>query len=316
MVSRGIESIFSYFGLAGSQPCPEGRSVRLEFSTGVAASPPPGDAGWMASYSGVEVWLAGSQLYVTAGTSVARLDPSSGTGTVATQPAPWARPEALDDAHVVMVVLILVILLRYHDLFALHAAALTRAGVGCLLVGESGAGKSTMALNLVRRGWGYLSDDSILLRPGADRVEAFGFRRRVSMEPLAARGFPEVSDQWRGCPFASVSKRYLQMSELYPRQMEDSCVPGLLIFPRLTDAPHSRLEPLCDKAEILGRLMQQSRLLVLEPHVAPQHLEVLKRLLLQSTSYELLAGRDLVETPGRISDLLSPLLSTSSEVPA
>jgi hypothetical protein len=43
----------------------------------------------------------------------------------------------------------------------LHAAAVARAGRALALVGPMGAGKSTLAAGLVRRGWGYLTDEVV-----------------------------------------------------------------------------------------------------------------------------------------------------------
>lgn len=48
---------------------------------------------------------------------------------------------------------------RRADLFFLHSAAVEWRGRACLLVGESGAGKSTTTWALLQHGFGYLSDE-------------------------------------------------------------------------------------------------------------------------------------------------------------
>jgi hypothetical protein len=52
----------------------------------------------------------------------------------------------------------------------LHAACVSRAGVGTLLCGDSGAGKSSLAYACARRGWTLVSDDAVHLAPGPGRI--------------------------------------------------------------------------------------------------------------------------------------------------
>src|SRR5689334_8215869 len=55
--------------------------------------------------------------------------------------------------------------LRRFGLFELHSAGvvLPLSDDGVLIVGASGSGKSTLTHNLATAGWGYLSDDELLL---------------------------------------------------------------------------------------------------------------------------------------------------------
>jgi len=46
-----------------------------------------------------------------------------------------------------------------------HAATVERNGVATMMVGEPGAGKSTLALNLLARGYRYLSDEFAIIDP-------------------------------------------------------------------------------------------------------------------------------------------------------
>jgi hypothetical protein len=81
----------------------------------------------------------------------------------------------------------LVRLLRPLGLFSLHAASLlTPDGVGVLIVGRSGSGKSTLTLGLIRKGWGYLSDDAVLLRNGSEAVEALALRKSCYIDAQTA----------------------------------------------------------------------------------------------------------------------------------
>jgi hypothetical protein len=57
----------------------------------------------------------------------------------------------------------LIHLFAQYGYFDLHGAGLTNNGSGYLFLGPSGCGKSCLALSLVKQGWGYASDDSLLM---------------------------------------------------------------------------------------------------------------------------------------------------------
>ena len=68
---------------------------------------------------------------------------------------------------------------------------MARDGKALLIVGASGCGKSTTAIGLCRRGWSYLSDDTIPLDMDAHCTYAFlrtpWFRRSHPLELSADR---------------------------------------------------------------------------------------------------------------------------------
>lgn len=53
--------------------------------------------------------------------------------------------------------------LRRSDAIGIHAAAVARARRSIILVGESGAGKTTLTLHLASIGWDYVTDDLVVL---------------------------------------------------------------------------------------------------------------------------------------------------------
>ena len=126
-------------------------------------------------------------------------------------------------------------LLRTLGVFSLHAASVvSTSGVGLLIVGAPGSGKSTLALGLLRRGWGYLSDDAVLLRLGTDTVEALACRRdayvnaddaaAVRRSPLGRGG---AGWSWR-VQAAAVHCRHLPRSRSCRDASPRSCsCPGL-----------------------------------------------------------------------------------------
>jgi tRNA A37 threonylcarbamoyladenosine biosynthesis protein TsaE len=62
---------------------------------------------------------------------------------------------------------------RTTSLVVFHAAVLVRNSVALLLVGQSGAGKTTVTTGLIQRGWLPLTDDIALISPASLRVAPF-----------------------------------------------------------------------------------------------------------------------------------------------
>lgn len=64
----------------------------------------------------------------------------------------------------------------------LHAACLTRGGVGLAVTGPKCAGKTTLALQLLGRpGWRLVANDKLAVRPGGAGIEARGFPIRMGI---------------------------------------------------------------------------------------------------------------------------------------
>lgn len=69
------------------------------------------------------------------------------------------------------------------DLYFLHSAALERDGRAFLLVGESGAGKSTTAWALANAGFRYLSDELAPITLGSGEVQAYPHALCLKSDP-------------------------------------------------------------------------------------------------------------------------------------
>lgn len=104
-------------------------------------------------------------------------------------------------------------LLDTQHLVALHAACIEMNGRGVMFVGESGAGKSSLAYACARRGHVYISDEaSLLVRRKADRL-VLGNPQMVRFRPTARTLFPEVKGHVRsrnGKPSIEIATRDLR----------------------------------------------------------------------------------------------------------
>jgi len=79
--------------------------------------------------------------------------------------------------------------------YLVHGAAIARDGVGYLVLGESHAGKSTLAAGALEAGWAVLSDDLAVLAPEDEGIRLFGIHRdpAIPMElggPVVDQGTP------------------------------------------------------------------------------------------------------------------------------
>ncbi len=299
-VARGVERILRYFGF-DPEAAPPPSAPGLELRVSVRRPPPalPPDARRRLRLGAVvEVWRAAAGPLFVRGPSgsVARVDPARQRAEAVVDPERWTDGP-LAEEEIVLVLASLLLLLRHRGLYPLHGAAVARDGVGCLLVGPGGCGKSTLTLGLVERGFAHLSDASLLLSPRSASIEALALRPGLYFLPDR---LPLPASRWRPCPLAGTEKLRL---DLEPGRRARRCRPAVLLFPRIVRRPTSELVPV-EKAESLLRLLRQSHLVTLEPELAPRHLEVLKRLLGQVEARELEAGRDLRDDPGRLAAML------------
>ena len=83
-------------------------------------------------------------------------------------------------------------LLDTQHVVSVHAACVVKDGHGVLFVGDSGAGKSSLAYACARRGWTYVSDDATRLvrrRPGR---QVLGNPQNFRFRPAVTTLFPEL----------------------------------------------------------------------------------------------------------------------------
>jgi hypothetical protein len=77
-------------------------------------------------------------------------------------------------------------LLSLNGRLVAHGAAVGRDGKAVLLLGGSGAGKSTSAYLASLAGWSLLSDDLVVVRRDDQSVEAIGIHRALAVPPDVA----------------------------------------------------------------------------------------------------------------------------------
>jgi hypothetical protein len=197
--------------------------------------------------------------------------------------------------------------LRYFHLYPLHAAALeSPEGAGFVFPADGYSGKTSITLLLAYRGFRYLSDDTVFLRPHAEGVEVLPFRQHFHIPPDLIPEFPDIE------PFISrshssgpgVKKHSFPADQIFPEQKMDSLLnPGWIFFPTLTGASTSDIQPLSSR-QALSILLPQSLEVMFNPDLAGEHLKSLRLLLGHAHCFRLLSGKDIHKNSDRLLEIL------------
>ena len=234
--------------------------------------------------------LDGHLLYAIDRQAFVQLDPAAGDASI------WfARALSAESDRVPgLVSLALLELAAHRGFFGLHAAAVTRNGIGYLLPGASGSGKTSLCLTMVRDGFHYLTDDFVLLTAGAGDLRCVPFFRTSNLDVAWAERFPELSFI-RDLPPLVHGKRMVDLEQCYPGSQAAAVRPTYLVFPTIVARAESAIRPIT-RHDALRRLLPESRLSADAP-TAETHVRTLERLVRQCAAFELHHGRDFLRAP-------------------
>jgi hypothetical protein len=111
-----------------------------------------------------------------------------------------------------------------------HAGCVSLNGRGILLMGDSGAGKSSLSYACARAGFTYVTDDGSFLLNGGGKRMILGNCHQVRFRPMAVKLFPELE----GLPITprAAGKPSIEMpTALFPgMQCEQTARADFLVF--------------------------------------------------------------------------------------
>jgi len=211
---------------------------------------------------------------------------SLGAGRGRLQVDPARPPEAAADLYSMLTVSA-ALLLASQGRALVHAAAVVapEAGEAWLLAGDARSGKSTTCATLASAGWGYLSDDQVVLTGREDGVEVEGWLRPFHLDG--------VSGERR-----EVAAAELGLGGGWRRTAR---LAGA-IFPVVSAAEPSLLTPV-SAADALARLVRQTPWLLAYRRTAPAVLALLTRAV-RGGAFSLRLGSDTYRNPA----ILTPLI--------
>lgn len=275
--------------------------VEIDLRDGEAPSLPPG-ARPQFRHARVRCYRHEGRLWFTDRAATVVLDPERGRAEG--HGAPTGDPARLGDDP--LFTFPLLELLRHRGLYHVHAAGLSHGERGVLLAGDTGAGKSTLTISLIRAGWDYLSDDALFLRAGPTAIEALAFPDQFHLDPALAERFPELAVLADREPYGVGPRRAFRPEEVYDRAPLASCLPAVLLFPQIAHGG-TRAEAMTP-SQALTALIRASALVLLDERVATPHLDALRRLVAQCRSYRLYHGPDALEEPELVPRMVQQLL--------
>ena len=196
-------------------------------------------------------------------------------------------------------------LLKRHGLYMVHAAGLAVDGKGLLVAGQSGAGKTTLTLTLVRAGFGFLADDTVFLQatPSGQTFRVLAFPDEIDVTAHTASFFAEIAKEIGESPASARHKNPVCATRVYGVSPCWECAPAVLLFPQASQSPVSVVTPLSKAEAILQLLCNVVRT---DPRSSQAHLDALAALVRDCRCYRLEAGRDFDTLPTLLRTLLEP----------
>ncbi len=134
-----------------------------------------------------------------------------------------------------------------------HAAALSRGGRAVLLVGATGAGKSTLAAWLALRGFAYLTDELIFLPSGSLHIQPF--IRPINLKAPSLEVLPQLKGEaFQPHTLPSAGGLLIAPEALNPQGLWEAPPIGAILFPCYTPQGPAQFERLSSAASALHLL--------------------------------------------------------------
>jgi hypothetical protein len=304
LAARTFDDFLKDFGLAAFPACPE---QKLDCTIEISTNSPPALPGGLRSFDvpGGLCYTDGLQYFLDLERGRIEIAPSERRVTA------WFTgntPEYKSLIPYTFLSSTFVAALRRSSLYVLHAAGVVEpaSGAGVILMGVSGSGKSSLAIRLVRSGWRYLSDDSIVLSDSEGQVKMHPLRRFFALSDSALEHcrLPVNEGYLERLPLHGTSKRSLDLQSIFPRTFTESCAPKVICFPRITYQRSSHVERL-EPSQAMSFLIRHCPWSGYDNVAAPHFLQTLSRLTSQASSYILHAGHDLLDDPDQAAVLLA-----------
>lgn len=117
----------------------------------------------------------------------------------------------------------------------IHAGLVAHDGVGALIVGGSGRGKTSTSIDCLLNGLDFLGDDSVAVREKEEGgFQGYSLYGSTRVHPGQISRWPDIRDSWR-MPAPADDKAMLLPSGIAAERMAYQCRVGAILVPRITD---------------------------------------------------------------------------------
>ncbi|MDD5431743.1 MAG: hypothetical protein PHO70_01980 [Candidatus Omnitrophica bacterium] len=195
-------------------------------------------------------------------------------------------------------------ILKYKNVFLIHAAALVKNNSGILICGHFKSGKSTMAVKLAENGLGFLSDEFVIY----DKGELFAFPLKIGLEENSIKLFPFLKSLKKS-NIGKQEKISFDIIKYFPSCYVQSCKPKIIIFPVSKDkAGKVTLKPMNSETAFSLLCMDKDCSLSFEKNIAirQKQIQVLAKLAEDTKSYYLSYSLDKIDEAAAIIKNLAP----------
>lgn len=296
-VERIERLLVSHFEAANTSPKRDQPEITIQFRSVPIPPDKPGDEVFRSEV--LRVFACGERYVVWCGRSVLDIEPAQSRVTGFLDDGFRDMPPACQR---VFLFLPFLTLFPRHGLYGVHANGLADGGVGYLIAGDSKHGKTTLSLALLREGWNYLSDDTVMLRASLRGVEALSFRRGFACDEETAARYPELAHSADPMSWKK-GKVLLDVEHVYAGRRLEHCHPGVVIFSEIGTGACTELLPL-DQTSAFTRLVRHSPFTLQSASEVQRHAQILRGLVSQAHCYRLRLGADVYRAPATVSRLL------------
>ena len=165
-------------------------------------------------------------------------------------------------------------MLTHRSVTPIHASCVAYQGVGALLCGRSGAGKSCLAYACAKSGLEIVSDASSYLVRGADDNRVMGIPKAIKLRPSAEKLFPELATLQRTTDAQGESVVEVPIAA-NGITSANTCIAGCVVFLERQDGSEPRLRSI-EPHLAVGRLLEE--LPAFSERVTQSHIESFERL--------------------------------------
>ncbi len=191
--------------------------------------------------------------------------------------------------------------LRERGLVMIHAGAVGLAAGAVLIVGKTGAGKSTTTLACLNAGLHYLSDDRCLLSL-APTPQAYCIYNSAKLHLAQMKSFPNLLPAVGNLAETATEKALLHVNEFAPAQIAPHLPIRAILLAHVAGTTATTLAPVSRMA-LLRDFVAST--LVYQPGAVQQEVELMAALVRQVPCYQINLGTDLAGIPQTIAQLIA-----------